>query len=145
MFYWYALQVQAGGKKGTRQEALLDKIWTNVGQLYDVPEVIEPPGKCDHNMVFWKPASSPDLDTGSLQYVRMRMMGHRESASFDACLQEIRYEPCYGLQSCQEQFEHFLATMDTLIETAFPFKTVVRHSNDKQWVTDGFRGLIRKR
>ncbi len=35
--------------------------------------------------------------------------------------------------------------MDALIETALPFKTVVRHSNDTPWVTDGFRDLIRKR
>ncbi len=55
-----------------------------MGQLYDVPEVIEPLGKSDHNMVFWKPAISPDLDTGSLQYVRKWMMGHHERVSFAA-------------------------------------------------------------
>ncbi len=43
-------------KKGTRPEAILNKIWTNIGQLYGVPEVTEPLGNSDHNMVFWKPA-----------------------------------------------------------------------------------------
>ncbi len=50
-------------------------------------------------------------------------MGHRERASCAACLQEVRWEPFYRLQSCQEQFEYFQATMDALIEISFPFNT----------------------
>ena len=44
-----------------------------------------------------------------------------------------------------EQFNLFQETMDYLLGTCFPYKTVSRHSKDKPWITDGFRRLIRQR
>ena len=35
--------------------------------------------------------------------------------------------------------------MDYMIDSCFPFKTVTRHTNDKPWITDNFRDLIRRR
>ena len=35
--------------------------------------------------------------------------------------------------------------MDELMQSCFPYKTVTSYSNDKPWITDNFRELIRKR
>ncbi len=55
------------------------------------------------------------------------------------------YKSLYRLESCRNQFQYFQSTMNTLIERAFPYKIVIRHSNDKPWETDGFRNIIRQR
>ena len=51
----------------------------------------------------------------------------------------------YTLITCEEQFNLFHETMDYLLGTCFPHKTVSRHSTYKPWITDGFRHLIRQR
>ena len=54
-------------------------------------------------------------------------------------------EYMYTLPTCEEQFNTFQETMDYLLGTCFPNKTVSRHSTDKPWITDGIRHLFRQR
>jgi len=131
--------------KPTRLNAILDKLWTNMSAVYDSPEVLDELGASDHRMVLLSTTGHPSLDTGSVQHVITRCMGHTERAMFASALSRVRWEPLYHLPTCQEQFEYFQCYMDNLIATSFPYKTVTRHTHDKPWVTDSFRELIRKR
>ena len=49
------------------------------------------------------------------------------------------------MATCEEQFNFFQRTMEELMDTYFPYKSVTRHTADKPWVTDYFRHLIRQR
>ena len=49
------------------------------------------------------------------------------------------------MTTCEEQFNFFQRTMEELMVTHFPYKSVTRHTADKPWVTDYFRHLIRQR
>ena len=54
--------------------------------------------------------------------------------------------PTNIMATCEEQFNFFQRTMEELIMvTHFPYKYVTRHTDDKPWVTDYFRHLIRQR
>ena len=123
--------------KATRQSAILDKIWTNMYELYDTPSIIEHLGKSDHNMVLWAPSCSPTYHPGSLQQVGTRMMGHQEKVFLAMALpllQGLRWESLYRIESCHDQFQYFQSTMNTLIERSLSYKTATRHSNNKPWV-----------
>ena len=43
---------------------------------------------------------------------------------------------------CQDQCDAFTSVLNSLIEEHFPATTEVRHSNDKPWVTEGFKALV---
>ncbi len=124
--------------KPTRQQALLDKIWTNMTPLYSTPVILSELGS-------FPPLANPNLDRGSKEYVRVRCMGHAEKVAFATAVSCVRWEPLFHMNTCDEQFNYFQTVMQELIENCFPHKTVVRHSSDKPWVTDHFRQLVRRR
>ena len=43
------------------------------------------------------------------------------------------------------QFDAFMSVLNSLIEKHFPTTTALRHSNDKPWVTKGFKALVQDR
>ena len=60
---------------GTRGNAVLGKMWTNMDTLYMSPVTISELGTSDHNMVLLKPSSSLPCSTGSSIRVTIRAMG----------------------------------------------------------------------
>ena len=57
---------------GTRGNAVLDKIWTNMDKLYMSPITLSELGKSDHNMVLLKTGGSLPCSTGSVTRVTPR-------------------------------------------------------------------------
>ena len=45
------LQLRQLVKKPTRNEAILDKVYTTIGQYYDEPDILAPIGLSDHSLV----------------------------------------------------------------------------------------------
>jgi hypothetical protein len=50
-----------------------------------------------------------------------------------------------SLPTCEAKVCHFYQTVHTLLDTYLPVHYTFRHTNDKPWVTDSFRRLIRQR
>ena len=130
---------------GTRGNAVLDKIWTNMDKVYMCPVTISELGTSDPSMVLLKPSSSLPCSTGSVMGVTIRDMGENEKALFDRALSAVSWEPMVRLETCEEQYAYYHTMIDSIMEICFPYKIVTRHSADKSWVTDGFRLLVRKR
>ena len=63
---------------GTRGNAVLDKIWTNMDNVYISPVTLSELGTSDHNMVLLKPGSRLPRSTGSVMRVTIRAMGENE-------------------------------------------------------------------
>ena len=80
-----------------------------------------------------------------VQSIVTRLMDNNERAMFTSAQSHTRLEYMYTLPTCEEQFNFFQETMDYLLGTCFPYKTVSRHNTVKLWITDGFRHLIRQR
>ena len=66
----------------TRGDAVLDKIWTNMTELYKSPVSISTLGKPDHNMILLEPMVHARHDTGSVTRVTIKSMGVNEKAIF---------------------------------------------------------------
>ena len=129
----------------TRGQAILDKIWTNMEEVYTPPVTISELGSSDHNMVLLKPKAKSSVDTGCVTRLTVRCMGPKEKATFNMALSAIKWEPLFRLDSCADQYSYYQTVISNLMEICFPTKVVTRHTADKPWVTDWFRDLVRKR
>ena len=58
---------------------------------------------------------------------------------------DLPLQTLYHLPTCQEQYQAFESILKTLVNMYFPLKAVKRCSNDRPWITDPFRELIKKR
>ena len=88
----------------TRGLATLDKIWTNMVDVYTSPVTISELGTSDHSMVLWEPKCNKSVDTGKLIYVTVRCMGPNEKETFAKALSAIKWEALYRLETCEEQY-----------------------------------------
>ena len=83
------------GKVVTREQAILDKIWTNMNMVYSMPVTVAELGTSDHIMVLLKPSSKRTLDTGNSTRMSAKSMGAKEKATFELALSLINpYKPC---------------------------------------------------
>ena len=129
----------------TRGGAILDKIWTNMRELYQSPVSISELGKSDHNMILLQPMVHTRHDTGSVTRVTIVSMGVNEKANFSKALSSVRREPSLLFHTCEEKYNYYKDVVISLMDKCFNNKVVTRHTADKPWVTDYFRCLIRKR
>ena len=97
---------------GTRGNAVLDKIWTNMDKLYMSPITLSELGKSDHNMVLLKPGGSLPCSTGSVMRVTTRALGENEKALFDRALSAVSWEPLFRLETCEEQYAYYQTMID---------------------------------
>ena len=129
----------------TRNSAILDKLLTNMDSVYDTPVVLDTLGRSDHRMGLLKPSCDARLDTGNIQRVVVRRFTTNEKAAFSSALSRVRWEHLYAMATCEEQLYFFQRTIEELMDTDFPYKSVTRPNADKPWVTNYFRHITRQR
>ena len=124
----------------------LDKVLTNMHELYDRPEVLAPIGSLDrgHGVVCCSPngrySARACLSTHTVRDQRPcnRLRLGRAVAQFP-------WHQIYHLDSCEAKFDFFQHNMSTLINKHMPLKTVTRSTMDPPWITDRFRELVEQR
>ena len=134
--------------KPTRKGAILDKILTNMADIYPTPEICSHLGKSDHNIITAIPCMGTTWKHRpcSKTITTTRHVTAETKQSFTAGLTSINWSSLYHLPTCQEQFDAFKSVLNSLNEEHFPTATEVRHSNDKLWLTKkGFRTLVQDR
>ena len=118
-----------------------------MADFYPTPEICSHLGKSDHNII----TAIPCLGTTwkhrpcSQTIKTTRHVTTETKRTFAAALTVINWSSLYHLSTCQEQFDAFTSVLNSLIEEHFPTTTAVRHSNDKPWVTKGFKALVQDR
>ena len=127
----------------TRGEVTLDKIFTNMSNMYDQPITLPPLGSSDHNIVLVKPGSYSKAGTNSSY--KSRVVGRNEKAFFVNDLLKVPWERMFHLDSCQEKYDFFASTIQSLVNTHFPVKTINKNSTDKPWITERFKVLVKQR
>ena len=137
MQYGFKQIVQAS----TRDEAILDKIWTNIDMFYNPPQVLPTLGTSDHRMVLLSPNY---VDKGEVHCNTTRCTGQNEKAIVASTIRNFRWEDLYMAASCQEQFEIFQHRIATIMNLCFPLKVSRSHSTYKPLINDSFRELIRQ-
>ena len=133
--------------KPTRKGAILDKILTNMADLYPTPEICSHLGKSDDNIITAIPCMGTTWKHRpcSKTITTTRHITAETKQTFTAHLTSINWSSLYRLPTCQEQFDAFTSVLNSLIEEHFPTTTEVRHSNYKPWVTKGFKTLVQDR
>ena len=113
--------------------------------LYSSPATAPPLGTSDHDSVVCRPSVSSSFNTGRTVHAYSRIMGANERAMFSLELRQTKWERLYNTGECALQYDLFQNTIIGLVNKHFPWKTVRRHSNDKPWVNDTYRYMIRRR
>jgi hypothetical protein len=139
------LQVKQTVSSPTRENATLDKLFTDMVCFYPVTVVGAAIGSSDHNSIISYPASSRPVRDNTAKTTTTRVMGHNEKVMFAHELQQQRWEPLYRLPTCTEQLTYFLTTITELMEKHFPVKYITKREKDKPWITDEYKSLIQKR
>jgi len=132
-------------KTPTRKAAVLDKIYTNLQELYDQPAILPNIGRSDHRAVVMSACTSATHERGQAVTVITRSRDSNGRALLAHELQTLDWTPLYTADSCEEMVTCFYQTMASLIDHHLPLRTDKRHTADKPWVTDQFRRLIRCR
>ena len=132
-------------KKPTRSGAILDCVYTNIGDFYKEPFIDPPIGLSDHSVVLLFPKLNSENGTTTTQFHHVRVQDKNSKALFVHALSKVNWAKLYHLKTCQEQYDLFHDVLLQLMDTHMPFKTVKRQTNDKPWLTDHFRDLMKQR
>lgn len=133
-------------KSGTRADALLDLIYTNIDNYYEVPRVFAPVGLSDHNIVIFEPKPFCKIVRNNcFREVYRRQISNNNLSILASLIRNISWTDLYRMNSCQEMVDCFYSRLSSVINECLPLKKVRIFCNEKPWVTERFRDLIRKR
>jgi len=130
----------------TRNLALLDKIYTNIGDWFETPVLLPAITKSDHDSVLIVPSQK-----GPLRPRRQTIELYRRSSDPNGkamlchCLKRLDWRPLFMLQQCSSMVDLFYSVILSLLDYYLPIIKVTRSSTDKPWVTPSFRRLVKSR
>lgn len=133
--------------RATRGSAILDKILTNLPELYSSPQVTSHLGKSDHQMVVAKPCTGTDWSPPKSNKIitESRKPTYQQKCDLAEALRATDWTSLYHSESCEEQFSIFSNQVNHLMDTYCPTVTKVKYSNDKPWISESFKMLISQR
>ena len=108
----------------TRGTTTLDKIYTNLTDLYHHPVVIAPTGLSDHMVVLCTPSTSTKYTEPVVSKTSSRSCRPEGRAHFVAALHLISWEILFHLPTCEQQLQFFNhqnhSTIRTLLDMHLP-------------------------
>lgn len=136
--------------KPTRNEAILDLIFTDFHTFYNAPEIHAPLGMSDHYIVVWLPLLVRDgtNNCNNRQNIKRLVRSYSQSAlnSFGRWASTNDWFSEVGPdQSVDNLVESFTSQVFNAIELHFPSKQVKFHPTDRPWITSYIKELVRKR
>ena len=96
-------------------------------------------------MILLQQLTHTGQSSGNVTHITVKTMGVKDKANFAVALSNVRWEPLFILDTCEEKYMYYKDVVSSLMEKFFTNKVVTRHTADKPWITDHFRGLIRNR
>ena len=124
----------------------LDKILTNMHEMYSTPVVLAPIGSLDrgHCVVCCYPAGNFTTKTACVSS-QIRDQRPANRTSLGEAIVRHPWHKIYRMPTCAEQFDFYQTSMTMLINKHLPWKSVSRSSNDPPWITDSFKNLVMQR
>jgi len=134
-------------KSATRGNNILDKIYTNIVDLYNVPFILPPIGSSDHNVVvarakhqFYNTSNKPHVN-----FVVVRSRDENGKAMLAEALRIFDWSSLFSMNDCEHMANYLYSVIHNLLDLYLPLRTSKRFTNEKPWVDDNFRLLIRRR
>ena len=128
----------------TRGQAVLDLIITDVFKFYKNTAMLPPIGKSDHNSILWEPDTAHKIKPNTVSVIS-RPMPDSAIQRFGHWISAYSWRPVLDLSCAQAKTTAFYDIIHEQVDKHFPTRRSKRCSNDKPWVTDKVRSLIRKR
>ena len=117
---------------------------TDMARIYKQANMIPPIGKSDHSTVLWEPEISKLPQPVSVS-VTSRPMPDTAIRKFGQWITAYGWRPVLDAATAQDKTTTFYNIMRHQVDNHFPMRTRKRCSNDKPWVNDKNRHLIRRR
>ena len=131
-------------KSPTRNSNVLDLIFTNTGIYYNPPEPTVPVSISDHKMVIWK-AKTQQHHQNKVKRINFRPTPSANLQRFSSLLENLNWSTALNAKHVDDKVEEFTKTVNDMIETDFPEKTVTLHCEDRFFMTGKIKGLLKKR
>jgi len=128
-------------KSATRGSAVLDKIYTNLNDWYEVHVVLSNIGSSDLNAVVMTPKHR-STDRGQDVTVTVRSQYLNGRVLLGQAIADVNWSPLYHMETCAEMTEIFYGTVTQLVYYYLPMRIVRRHWTGKPWINDQFPHLI---
>ncbi|XP_072179177.1 uncharacterized protein [Diadema setosum] len=132
-------------KAPTRNNALLDKIMTNLMRFYRNAEITSPLGLSDHNVILWYPQLSSLLHRNVVHTRVVRPMRDSDIRAFGQWISSQTWSEVSDAGETAGKCDAFYAALHSAIDQFFPTKQVKTHQNDKPWVTPVLKAMIKQR
>ncbi len=131
--------------KPTHENSTLDLIFTNMGKFYSEPVHLPPLGKCKHQVIVCSPHPSFKQPVTKKEVKIVRSYSQNSKAMFGYELKQVDWTPLFQMEDVEEQYQFYSSMLQSLLDSHFPFKQVVRRENDKPWITEDFLRLLELR
>ena len=102
-----------------------------MGDYYQTPCHLAPVGMADHQVIVCAPVPSYSLPTASKTTRIVRKLPVTKRMEFVTDIAQVKWEPLYCLEQCEQMYSFFISTILDLINKHFPLKQVSRSSSDK--------------
>ena len=131
----------------TRGRAILDKIFTNIADWYrpNSPVILPEIGQSDHRAVLMQPTGTGQRYSVQLRTKLFRSCDQNGKVLLEHALRNVNCSVMYRMNSGEDMVNFFYETLMNLINCYLPVHEVVENANDKPWVTERFRRVIRCR
>lgn len=129
-------------EKPTRENRILDKVYTNVDQFYDNPQLIAPLGASDHSVVLCNPQTRSTYKKPETIVIKRRSNDQNSKNMFVYALKQVSWNDVYDAADCESKFKVFHDTIQGLLDYYLPIVETKSNTNDKPWLTDSFRNKI---
>ena len=131
-------------KKPTRGERILDKFFTDCSAYYNEAEILPPLGRSDHNCFLVLPNCGSQPQIGHRFYYK-RIISSSAHEAIACSLLNFNWSQLYQEPLVQDQANIFYDVVLNCINTFAPLVLCKKKNNDRPWVTDYFKGVVRDR
>jgi len=132
-------------RSNTRKDAVLDKIYTNMSEWYNPPVIVPQIGTSDHRAVLLHPTGRGVRCEVQEKVSVVRSRDSNGRTLLAHALMNFNWTPLYRLSSCEEMVKFFYSAVLSLLNQHLPLRQRSQNLNDKPWVTEEFRRVVRRR
>ena len=130
----------------SRNDAILDLIFTDIKEFYNDPVVLSPFGTSDHACIDWKIKRSSLTTNKSRRKVKVKVRPIKSSQlnSFHQWLSNYNWEDVFAAQDIDGKVFEFSNVLGKAIDKFFPTK-VIKFCDDKPFINGRIKSLTVKR
>ena len=107
-------------KGETRQNATMDKIYTDLAHWYSSPEIKPPVANSDHNSVLSRPSTFRPRANGFNRLITRRSISTNGKALLAPAIAKHKWNSMYHLQSVDDMLRYFYSIIYSLLDTYLP-------------------------